>query len=126
MKLYVGQSAPDFTLPSHLDKDVSLSDYLGKNVVPVFFPKAWTPIWTGQIPSYEADTGKFAGLDAQVLGVSIDHIPCLKAWAESMGGINYPLMSDFWPHGRVANLYGVFREKEGDSERAIFVIDKRG
>jgi glutaredoxin len=65
-------------------------------------------------------------LDAQVLGVSIDHVPCLQAWAESLGGINYPLMSDFWPHGKIASLYGVFREKEGDSERAIFVIDKRG
>jgi glutaredoxin len=65
-------------------------------------------------------------LDAQVLGVSVDHVPCLKAWAESLGGIKYPLMSDFWPHGKVAELYGVFREPDGHSERAIFVIDKRG
>ncbi len=65
-------------------------------------------------------------MDAQVLGVSIDHVPCLKAWTESLGGITYPLMSDFWPHGRVSELYGVFREPDGYSERAIFVIDKRG
>ena len=65
-------------------------------------------------------------MDAQVLGISIDHVPCLKAWAESLGGINYPLMSDFWPHGRVAQVYGAFRDMEGRSERAIFVIDKRG
>jgi glutaredoxin len=67
----------------------------------------------------------FAGLNVQVLGISVDHVPCLKAWAESLGGINYPLMSDFWPHGKVAELYGVFR-KEGHSERAIFIIDKDG
>jgi glutaredoxin len=65
-------------------------------------------------------------LDAQVLGVSIDHVPCLVAWAESLGGITYPLLSDFWPHGAVCEQYGVFREAEGRSERAIFVIDKRG
>jgi glutaredoxin len=64
-------------------------------------------------------------LNAQVLGISVDHIPCLKAWAESLGGVSYPLLSDFWPHGRVSELYGVFRS-EGHSERAIFVIDRDG
>ena len=56
----------------------------------------------------------------------MDHVPCLKAWAESLGGINYPLLSDFWPHGKVSEEYGVLRAKEGHSERAIFVVDKRG
>jgi hypothetical protein len=65
-------------------------------------------------------------LDAQVLGISVDHVPCLKAWAESLGGIHYPLLSDFWPHGSISELYGVFRPAEGRSERAIFVIDKSG
>jgi glutaredoxin len=64
-------------------------------------------------------------LNAQVLGISVDHIPCLKAWADNLGGIRYPLMSDFWPHGAVAEQYGVLR-KEGKSERAIFIIDKEG
>lgn len=68
----------------------------------------------------------FTGLNAQVLGISVDHIPCLQAWAESLGGIHYPLVSDFWPHGAVASLYGVLRTGEGTSERAIFVIDKEG
>jgi len=67
----------------------------------------------------------FTGLNVQVLGISVDHVPCLKAWAESLGGIKYPLMSDFWPHGKVAEMYGVLR-KEGHSERAIFIIDKDG
>ncbi len=64
-------------------------------------------------------------MNTQVLGISIDHIPCLEAWAESLGGISYPLISDFWPHGEVCEKYGVLR-KEGYSERAIFVIDRFG
>ena len=68
---------------------------------------------------------RFAGLDAQVLGISIDHVPCLKAWADSFGGINYPLLSDFWPHGAIAQMYGVLRP-EGYTERALFIIDKQG
>ena len=64
-------------------------------------------------------------MDTQVLGISVDHVPCLKAWAESLGRINYPLLSDFWPHGEVLQKYGVFRS-EGYAERAIFVIDKTG
>ncbi|PWH16889.1 MAG: hypothetical protein DDG58_08970 [Ardenticatenia bacterium] len=77
------------------------------------------------MPAYEADMAKFGALDAQVLGISVDHVPCLKAWAESLGNISYPLLSDFWPHGEVAKKYGVLRP-EGYSERAIFLIDKQG
>jgi glutaredoxin len=65
-------------------------------------------------------------LNAQVLGISVDHVPCIKSWAESLGGINFPLLSDFWPHGEVAKEYGVFIEQDGKSERAIFIIDKAG
>jgi glutaredoxin len=68
---------------------------------------------------------KFAGLNAQVLGISVDHVPCLKAWAGSLGEISYPLLSDFWPHGAVAEKYGVLRS-EGHSERALFVLDREG
>ena len=64
-------------------------------------------------------------MNAQVLGISVDSVPCLKAWADSLGGITYPLLSDFYPHGRVAQLFGVLRQ-DGRSERAIFVIDKKG
>jgi glutaredoxin len=65
-------------------------------------------------------------MNAQVLGISVDHVPCLKAWADSLGGISYPLLSDFWPHGAVAKEYSVLREKEGHSERAIFIVDGAG
>ena len=64
-------------------------------------------------------------MNAQVLGISVDSVDCLRAWAESVGGITYPLLSDFWPHGQVAQAFGVLRP-EGKSERAIFVIDKQG
>lgn len=65
-------------------------------------------------------------MNAQVLGISVDHVHCLRAWAESLGGINYPLLSDFWPHGQAAEQYGVFRPTDGKSERAVFVIDRDG
>ena len=65
------------------------------------------------------------GLNTQVLGISVDHVPCLKAWAKSLGDISYPLLSDFWPHGEVARCYGVLR-KEGYTERAVIVIDREG
>ncbi len=68
---------------------------------------------------------KFAGLNAQVLGISVDSVPCLQAWAHSLGEINYPLLSDFWPHGAVAQKYGVL-QNDGRSERALFIIDKQG
>jgi glutaredoxin len=78
------------------------------------------------MPSYELDLHKFEGYNTQVLGISVDHIPCLKAWAESLGGISYPLLSDFWPHGAVAEEYGVLIHEAGKSERALFVVDKDG
>jgi arsenate reductase-like glutaredoxin family protein len=78
------------------------------------------------MPSYELDLHKFEGYNTQVLGISVDHIPCLKAWAESLGGISYPLLSDFWPHGAVATEYGVLIPEAGKSERALFVVDKKG
>jgi glutaredoxin len=68
---------------------------------------------------------RFERVNTQVLGISVDSKDCLRAWAESLGGITYPLLSDFWPHGRVAQLYGVLRS-EGYAERAIFIIDKKG
>lgn len=74
---------------------------------------------------YQVDQAWFEGLDAQVLGISVDHVPCLQAWAESLGGIHYPLLSDFWPHGAVAERYGVLR-REGHSERALFIVDRQG
>ncbi len=77
------------------------------------------------MPSYEDDLSKFEEYDTQVLGISVDSIPSHEAWQKSLGGISYPLCSDFWPHGEVAQKYGVLRD-EGMTERALFVIDKEG
>jgi peroxiredoxin/glutaredoxin len=125
MKLALGAPAPDFTLPSQLRKKITLSDLRGKNVVLAFYPLAWTPVCTLQIPLYEAEMDQFVNLDTQILSISVDSTDCLRAWAESLGGIHYPMLSDFWPHGEVAQKYGVLRD-EGKSERALFIIDKQG
>src|SRR5215471_17645063 len=77
------------------------------------------------MPSYEADLSRFEGYDTHVLGISIDSVPCNTAWAESLGGISYDLLSDFEPKGEVARRYGAYRP-EGYSERALFVVDKKG
>ena|SRR5262249_15745150 len=78
-----------------------------------------------QMPSYQADLGRFERLETQVLGVSIDSVPCNAAWAKSLGGLSYDLLSDFEPKGEVAKLFGVYRA-EGYSERALFLVDKSG
>ena len=78
-----------------------------------------------QMPSYEADLSRFQGYDTQVLGISIDSVPCNTAWAKSLGGINYDLLSDFEPKGEAARKFGAYRA-DGFAERALFVIDKQG
>lgn len=75
--------------------------------------------------AFEADIAKFASVNTQVLGMSVDSVPCKKAWAESLGVKSFPMLADFWPHGAVAESYGILRE-EGFSERATFIIDKEG
>lgn len=78
------------------------------------------------MPAYEADKERFAGYDAQVLGISVDSIPSHVAWAKSLGGITYDLLSDFHPKGEVAKSYGAWREADGITERALFIVDKEG
>ena len=78
------------------------------------------------MPSYEADLARFAEADTQVLGISIDSIPSHVAWAKSLGGITYDLLADFNPKGEVAKAYGAYRDADGITERALFVVDKEG
>lgn len=78
------------------------------------------------MPAYEADLERFEGYDAQVLGISVDSVPCNTAWAKSLGGLSFDLLSDFEPKGEVARLFGAYRQSDGISERAIFVVDKNG
>ena len=127
MALKPGDEAPDFELRSHRGGTVRLSDYRGKkNVVLAFHPLAFTPVCATQMSGYESDMTRLEQADAVVLGVSIDPQPSKAAWAQTLGSISFDLLSDFHPHGEVAQKYGVFRQKEGFSERAVFVIDKDG
>lgn len=78
------------------------------------------------MPAYEADLERFKGYDAQVLGISVDSVPCNAAWAKSMGNLSFDLLSDFHPKGEVAKKYGAYRENNGITERALFIVDKAG
>lgn len=127
MALKPGDDAPDFELRSHRGGTVKMSDYRGsKNVVLAFHPLAFTPVCATQMCGYESDLGKFEAAGAAVLAVSIDAQPAKAAWAKTLGPISYDLLSDFHPHGEVAQKYGVFRQQDGISERAVFVVDKHG
>jgi peroxiredoxin len=124
--LAVGSEAPDFTLETHTRTKVRLSDYRGKkNVVLAFHPLAFTPVCSTQMQTYEKARDQFAERDAVVFGISTDAGPSKNAWAQSLGGLHFDLLSDFHPHGAAAKSYGVLRD-DGLSERAIFVVDKAG
>jgi len=124
--LKVGMRAPDFTLPSTAGDKVSLRQYRGKqNVVISFVPAAWTPVCSDQWPGYNIARSFFDKNDAILIGISVDNIPTLYAWTKEMGGLWFPVLSDFYPHGAVARRYGILRSS-GISERALFVIDKKG
>lgn len=124
--LSIGSVAPDFELSSHTRKPVRLSSFRGrKNVVLAFHPLAFTPVCATQMQTYEKARDRFAALDTEVFGISVDAGPSKSAWADALGGISFDLLSDFHPHGAVASAYGVFRQ-DGISERAIYVVDKEG
>ena len=125
-KLKVGDLAPDFTLQDLAGEKVSLSSFREKrNVVVSFVPAAWTPICSQQWPGYVISKDLFDKNDSVLLGITVDNIPTLYAWTKQMGQLWFPVLSDFWPHGAVAQKYGVLRE-DGMSERALFVIDRKG
>ena len=126
LKVKLGDPAPDFALPSVSGEKVSLSQFRGKrNVVLSFVPAAWTPVCSDQWPSYNIAKDIFNQYDAVLLGITVDNIPTLFAWTNQMGQLWFPVLSDFWPHGAVAKRYGLLRSN-GVSERALFVIDKKG
>ena len=127
MALNPGEDAPDFELRSHKGGSVKLSDFRGKkNVVVAFHPLAFTPVCAAQMSSYESDLKEFEAADTVVLGVSIDPQPSKAAWARELGIGSFDLLSDNYPYGEAAREYGVFREEDGITDRALFVIDKSG
>ncbi len=124
--LKVGDKAPEFTLPSTSGKNVSLADFRGqKNIMLSFIPAAWTPVCSDQWPGYCLAQDLFTMNDTLLLGISVDNVPTLYAWTQNMDNLWFPVLSDFWPHGEVAQKYGVLRST-GVSERAMFLIDKEG
>jgi peroxiredoxin (alkyl hydroperoxide reductase subunit C) len=126
LKVKVGQEAPDFTLKAVSGKMISLKDYRGKkNVVISFVPAAWTPVCSDQWPGYNIVQDIFEIHDAVLLGITVDNIPTLYSWTNQMGKLWFDVLSDFWPHGVVAEKFGVLRS-DGVAERALFVIDKKG
>ena len=126
LKVKAGQPAPDFTLPAVSGKKIALSDYRGqRNVVISFVPAAFTPVCSDQWPGYNIVQDMFDESDAILLGITVDNIPTLHAWTRQMGKLWFEVLSDFWPHGSVADKYGVLRS-DGLSERALFFIDKQG
>ncbi|MBN2467396.1 MAG: peroxiredoxin [Deltaproteobacteria bacterium] len=121
----VGDEAPDFDLPSVGGEKISLRQYRGKkNVVLSFVPAAFTPVCSAQWPGYNIVKETFDAEDAVLLGITVDNIPSLYAWTKDMA-LWFPVLSDFFPHGEVANRYGILRSN-GMSERALFVVDKKG
>ena len=126
LKVKAGQQAPDFTLPAISGKKITLSQYRGKkNVVISFVPAAFTPICSGQWPGYNMVREMFEENDAILLGITVDNIPTLYAWTRQMGNLWFEVLSDFWPHGAVADKYGLLRS-DGLSERALIFINKAG
>jgi peroxiredoxin len=126
LRVKVGDKAPDFTLRSVSGGTLSLKDYIGKkNIMISFVPAAWTPVCSDQWPGYNLAQEEFEKFDTMIIGISVDNIPTLYAWTKTMGALWFPVLSDFWPHGKTAETYGVLRT-DGTTERAIFIVDKEG
>jgi mycoredoxin-dependent peroxiredoxin len=126
MAVEVGTGAPDFTLKDQNREDVTLSSFRGRrNALVVFYPFAFSGICTGELTAVRDDLGSFQNDDVQVLAVSCDHPFALKAWADAQG-YAFPLLSDFWPHGKVATDYGVFNPGAGFAQRGTFLVDRSG
>lgn len=118
--------APDFTLKDQNNQEVRLSDFRGrKNVLLVFYPLAFTGTCQGELCAIRDSLNDFGNDATQVLAVSVDSVFSHKVWADQQG-YQFPLLADFWPHGAVAQAYGVFNEEKGVAYRGTFVIDRAG
>ncbi len=123
--LDVGGRAPDFALLDAGGKRVRLSDFLGKNVVLAFYPLDWSPACSDQLSLYQSELPEFERANAQLLAISVDSLYSHGAWA-AVRGLTFPLLSDFHPKGQVARAYGVMRDSDGFSERALYIVGADG
>jgi len=122
----VGEQAQEFSIPDQNGNEIRLSGFPGKRVILSFHPLAWTSICARQMEALEANREAFDALGAVALGISVDSVPCKRAWAESLGIRKTRLLADFWPHGAVAQMYDVFDSVKGYSRRANIVVDEFG
>ncbi|MBV9573808.1 MAG: redoxin domain-containing protein [Acidobacteriales bacterium] len=120
-----GTKAPDFTLHVTPDQTLSLSELRGRPVVLAFYPADWSPVCGDQMALYNEVLPEFQKLNAEIVGISVDGAWCHRAFAEERH-LHFPLLADFEPKGAVSRKYGAYRESNGFSERALFVIDKEG
>ena len=120
----VGDKAPDFSLKDQHSKEFRLSEFKGKKVLLSFHPLAWTKVCARQMQSLEKNREVFDKLNTVALGLSVDTVPSKHAWAKELGIKETRLLSDFWPHGEIAKLYGIFRAENGISERANIIVDE--
>lgn len=126
MAIQVGEKAPEFELKDNHGVTVRLSDYRGaKNVVLLFYPFAFTGVCTGELRALREDLPRLVNDDTQLLAVSNDSIATLRVFGEQED-LEFPLLSDFWPHGAASRAYGVFDEDKGCAVRGTFIIDKQG
>jgi peroxiredoxin len=123
--LQPGTPAPDFTLRATPDQTVSLSELRGHPIVLIFYPADWSPVCTDELAVFNQLLPEFQKMDAILLGISVDGVWCHAAFADARN-LGFQLLSDFEPKGKVSREYGVYREKEGSSARATFVIDQNG
>jgi len=124
-RIEAGNNFEDFTLRTHKDITLDTTSLAGKKILLSFHPLAWTPVCAQQMQSLEDNYQTFIGLNTVPLGISVDAVPCKKAWAESLGIAKLDLLADFWPHGGLAARLGIFIEKFGMSERANIVLDEQ-
>lgn len=117
--------APDFTLHSTPDQFVSLSDFRGRTVILAFYPADWSPVCGDQMALYNEILSEFRRYNAALIGISVDGIWCHLAFAQDRK-LHFPLLADFEPKGEVARKYGAYRDGDGTSARALFVIDGQG
>lgn len=125
MPIEVGQPAPEFTLKDQSQKEVSLKDFRGRNVVLAFYPLDFSPVCSKEHACFHDDFSQFEGLNAQILGISVDSAWTHKAFAEKLG-IQYPLLADFHPKGAVSEKFGLYLQDKGITNRATVIIDKDG
>ncbi len=122
----VGMKGPGFVLPDQHGDKVDLAELRGRKVILSFHPLAFTPVCAKQMKALEENRAEFDKLNAVALGISVDSVPAKHAWAKDLGIKKTQLLSDFWPHGAVAASYGIFRDVDGYSERAVFILDEDG